>query len=54
MFLGCELHGVVGLAFSEIPRDGHAIVVSRFGPPPAMVRLRANRAIGVLDGQIFT
>jgi ATP/maltotriose-dependent transcriptional regulator MalT/DNA-binding SARP family transcriptional activator len=39
------LHLVMRDAFSEIPRGGCVIVVSRDEPPASLARLRANRAI---------
>lgn len=44
-------HSVVLDAVAELPPDSCIIVVSRTEPPPAMVRLRANRALQLLDWQ---
>jgi len=42
------LHLVMRDALSEIPPGGSVAFVSRSDPPPAMARLRANRAMAVL------
>lgn len=42
-------HGVVLDAVAELPPDGCIVVISRGEPPPEMVRLRANRALQLLD-----
>lgn len=44
-------HSVVLDAVAELPPDGCIIVISRAEPPPDMVRLRANRAMQLLDWQ---
>ncbi|HYA20705.1 MAG TPA: BTAD domain-containing putative transcriptional regulator [Burkholderiales bacterium] len=43
-----SFHEVMRDALSEIPPEMCVILISRSDPPPAMARLRANRAIGVL------
>ena len=42
------LHEVLPIALHELPPGGRVIVVSRGDPPPALARLRANRALHVL------
>ncbi|HYX66464.1 MAG TPA: hypothetical protein VE935_19780 [Burkholderiales bacterium] len=42
------LHDVLPIALHELPPGGRIIVVSRGDPPPALARLRANRALRVL------
>lgn len=42
-------HRVVFDAVAELPPDGSIIVISRAEPPPELVRLRANRAMQLLD-----
>jgi len=42
------LHLVMRDALSEIPPGGNVLFVSRADPPPAMARLRANRAMAVI------
>ena len=43
-----ELHEVMRLALGELPPDACAVIVSRGDPPPALARLRANRALATL------
>src|SRR4051812_25974212 len=42
------LHEVMRIALGELPPGGCALIVSRGDPPPALARLRANRALGTL------
>ena len=42
------LHEVMRDALSEVPPDARVFIISRSDPPPALVRLRANRALGVV------
>jgi len=42
------LHDVMRVALSELPPGGCAVIVSRGDPPPALARLRANRALQAL------
>ncbi len=41
-------HEVMRAALAELPPGGHAIVISRGDPSPALARLRANGALAVL------
>ena len=43
------LHEVMREALAEIPKGGHVIFISRSEPPPAFARLRAQRAMEILD-----
>ena len=43
-----ELHEVMRVALGELPPGGCAVIVSRGDPPPALARLRANRALAAL------
>ena len=43
-----ELHEVMRIALGELPPGGCAVIVSRGDPPPALARLRANRALSAL------
>ncbi|HEY7167520.1 MAG TPA: hypothetical protein VIB79_23365, partial [Candidatus Binatia bacterium] len=43
------LHEVVCEAVAELPKGGRAIFISRTEPPPAFARLRAQRAMEILD-----
>ena len=42
------LHDVMRVALGELPPGGCAVIVSRGDPPPALARLRANRALQAL------
>ena len=46
---GSLLHEVMREALAEIPQGGHVIFISRSEPPPVFARLRAQRAIEILD-----
>ena len=43
------LHEVMREALAEIPKGGHVIFISRSEPPPVFARLRAQRAMEILD-----
>jgi LuxR family transcriptional regulator, maltose regulon positive regulatory protein len=43
------LHEVMREVLAEIPLGGHVIFISRSEPPPVFARLRAQRAIEILD-----
>ena len=49
--LGTEgpVHDMVREAAAELPADGCVVVLSRTPPPPAFIRMRANRELEVLD-----
>jgi LuxR family maltose regulon positive regulatory protein len=49
--LQSAFHSVLLDAVAELPPDGCIIVISRAQPPPHMVRLRANRAMQLLEWQ---
>jgi ATP/maltotriose-dependent transcriptional regulator MalT/DNA-binding SARP family transcriptional activator len=42
------LHEVMRIALGEVPPGGAVVIISRSDPPPAMARLRANRAMEVI------
>jgi DNA-binding SARP family transcriptional activator len=41
---------VIREAVEEVPEGGHVIVTSRRSPPQQLARLRANQALGLIDG----
>lgn len=41
-------HEVMRIALAEVPPGGAVVLISRSDPPPAMARLRANRAMEVI------
>jgi ATP/maltotriose-dependent transcriptional regulator MalT/DNA-binding SARP family transcriptional activator len=46
-----ELHELMRVALGELPPGGCAVIVSRGDPPPALARLRANRALSTLGSE---
>src|SRR5687767_15050583 len=44
-----QLHEVMRIALEALPPAGRALIVSRGDPPPSLTRLRANRALSLLD-----
>lgn len=43
------LHEVMRIALGELPQGRSAVIVSRGDPPPALARLRANRALSAVN-----